>query len=601
MRVANRRSLIARALVGLTMLSASAMAARADELDPALSQIPSNAQFVALARNLSALQTKVNNLAVQLQLPVPPDMIGMFSKQIGINGGLDTSGSAAVVKVPLPKNADVPPTASGMVALLPTTDAKAMLAGFKPSDPVDGISTVTLPNEAESGFSAVTEDGKFVLLSDNKDSLAAYLAGLKTKSIAKVLSVPAGEQFLHNDVIFYSDVSSVREQVLQSVDSYVAMFRGMMAMAQARQGGADATELTKGIMDVELAELRKLITDASWTSTGIRLGEDGIGLTEAVHFMPTSKFALLCKNHAGLTAPDLSLLPADDYLLAGSATVDPDSLQSWMRDIGDEFLKDDTIANSAKLPDYKKMVDATVQTWGQVSAFKGSFVALPDTSKGLINGVMLIDSKDPDGYIKNAVELAKESTTAQANPMMKTTVTIKEKAVNVQGVDFTRIAMKFDKADNAPADDMAAQMMAKQLTVMMGADSTVNEYVGVVGGKVMVVVTNDPALIDRAVTAVLTKDNKLASGGTIGASNKDTLEAPMARAYLPILTWLTVANRYRGTAPAPAGGALAVGAVPAPAVVSAKTSDDGITGEFYLPRRTLISIVEQGKRLAGGE
>src|SRR5947208_145556 len=163
-----------RKAAGIAALVAMAVAAAGWGAEPAvLEKVPGDASAVLVVNNVKNLSQKLSNTLVRMNLPIPipPDLAGFALRNIGVTKGFDQNNSAAVLV--LKEEGDVTAMEPEFVMLLPTTDAKGMIAGFEPGEADEkGITEVTLP---KGGKGYVVTVDKWVAMAETKETLTKYL------------------------------------------------------------------------------------------------------------------------------------------------------------------------------------------------------------------------------------------------------------------------------------------------------------------------------------------------------------------------------------------------------------------------------------------
>ncbi|MGD0900985.1 MAG: hypothetical protein ABR915_24400 [Thermoguttaceae bacterium] len=155
-------------------------AARAAE--SVLTIVPSDALAVAVVKNPSEADAKVQKLAGMVQTPVPSPF-AQLKALMGIQKGLDEKGALAVIAFS-PSSGETEP---GGVFVIPVTDYKGFITQFKGAKPDERITEIEVAGE--KGFAA--RRGGYALLGfqkgrkplekvlDVKQSIAGELAGIE--------------------------------------------------------------------------------------------------------------------------------------------------------------------------------------------------------------------------------------------------------------------------------------------------------------------------------------------------------------------------------------------------------------------------------------
>ena len=586
-----------RGVLAVTVCAALAWAtlsARAAE--PAvLANVPDDAQVVFVVKDMKALSAKLNNTATRMGLPVPPDLLGALAQKMGFTKGLDQNGALAIMLVAAPKDApaapgDKPP----MVLLVPTTDAKVMLERFKPKALEGGISEVTLPNEDEDiGYAAPVD--KYVAFAETKSVLTGFLT--HKGALNKTLSPEALKAFENNDAVLYANAALAADKAVESIDEAKDGL-GMMMMMGAGAVGGDQAIFTQEILNGYFTAAKAIVSQSQTGMVTLRLSDAGATLGFVGRFKDESTLGKLVAAQKGVKSPDLTGLPAGDVLFAGAAGWDAASATAFAKKASDEFLASPKLQKVESYPQFKKMVDFELQMMGQLNALKFALYTPLDTTKGWINMVAISDVTDAAKYQAQVIQMMRDSkmmNAATMNPDLKFEVATKEKALTVKGVEFTKFTETFSAREATeekplkPETEQAVEIIKK----MYGAEGLV-VYLGAISPKqLLMVMGGDEKLMEKAVIAAQTNSDAVTKIPELAASAKEALPNALVVTYLPVDRWITLAKKQFGMdhgAREKDAGAVAIGGLPGPAVVSVSANGSTVTTEIHVPISLLISV-----------
>ncbi len=592
-----------RGLLAATTCLALALAAlNARAAEPAvLAQVPDDAQVVFVVKDMKALAAQLNNAATRMGIPVPPDLLAAAAQKLGLTKGLDQNGSLAVFLAAAPKEPAAPAAEPPLVILIPTTDGTAMLERFKPKAIDGGMFEVTLPNEdhEETGYAAIV--GKHVALAQTKEVLAAYLA--RKGALNKALSPDALRAFDRNDAVLYANVPLVADKASAVIDEARDGLGMLMAMSAGAAPG-DEGLLMQEVLGGYFTGAKAVLSQAQEGLVTLRLNDAGATLGFIGHFKEDSTIGKLIAAQKGIKSPDLTGLPAGSLLLAGAGNWDPTSASAFARKVADEFLASPKLQKLDSYAQLKKAADIELQAFGMLSGTRIALYQPADLSKGWIQAVAIADVSDPAKYQTLLAQAMQDSmmNAASMNPDLKTVVTVKDKALTVKGIDFTKYTTDFkvreatDEKPLRPETEQAAKMIHK----MYGPEGMVM-YVGPLGPKQMLMVMGgDEKRVAEAVTAAQTNSNALMQAPQMTAAANEALPNALMVAYLPVDQWLALAKKGLGLE---AGGREkpATAAAPvAPAVVSVAANGSTMTTEIHVPMSLAISVANSVKDLEGG-
>ena len=604
----SKRSFVRRSAVLAAALLASAVVSAVRAAEPAvLTLVPGDAYGVVVINNVRTFANKAANAATRLNLPLPPDLVGAATRNLGITKGFDANSSAALVllKPSAEKLAEgyfngQPPA----VILLPTSDAKGMMEPFSPgAADAKGISQVTLPsNPDEKGYVAVIED-KWIVFAQNRDDLTAYLA--RGASFAKTASPETLKVFENNDVVAWANVEKLGEGLDKVLDERQVDFAGMMDLANnvAAQQDKVAIATQKATIAGMFALTKQYLKDAKAAMITARLTDSGATLGMVGDFKPDSLIGKFVASQAAGGPVTLKGLPGGNFLAAAAMKWDSASISQVFGDFEARVLADPDVAKDPRAAELAKGFDTAKQI---IALTRGTSIVLLDPpaggKDGIINGAMLVDTTDAKKYLDLQIKVLQGGMAQAMNPGVVQNITVNPDGPTVSGVQLTKVTMKFDlkaaAGDNA-MDPQAQAMVGEVLQRIYGANG-LTVYMGVVGNKVLSIYGSDQTTLEAAVAAAKGNTDALATSPAIAATKDQVVANPIAFAYLPITRWVTLAQAMMKPGAAPASGAAAAGAAIAnapPVVVSMGVSGKMLTEELHVPIATITGVQEAVKRL----
>jgi hypothetical protein len=578
-------------------LLAMVVVARGAEGPAVLKEVPETAQVVIVVRDIQGLADKVSSLATRLDLPVPQDLIGMITKNIGVKEGLDKGGSMAMVLLPgrtiagMGEVGMVPPEP---VLIIPTTDAKALLAGFKPGEEKDGISDVTMPNDpTEKGFVARRE--KFVALAMKREHLEHYLAmkgNITGKMTAETLAAING-----NDISVYANVPELSKAYGETAKQYLKFVGNMMAPPPGRDGEMPVAMIVgKELSNLVFAAAGNFLEDAESSLLTVRLGDAGVTLGASGSFKKDSTWGKFIAAQKPNREVSLKGLPKfEEPLAAGSIYLDSSNITMMLTSLVERV----TTNPSATLPGAKGDVEQTTKAMviqkqmAEISSGGSFAVYTPADAKatGYLHAVFLIESTDAGKYVGLIAELAKMGSIDTAGSPIKVGVTVKENAETIGAVSVNRIKFTVNPLrDTAPASPAG-------LVNDIGGPNGITLTTAAVGKHAVLVLSSDRKLVAAAIEAAKKDSDELGASKEVAAVKGQVLANPSLVVYLPVDRWIAVAHLGK-----PAATGLALGLqppVPTPVVMSANVTGQTVRFELFVPMTTLTSGVEAVKMQFG--
>jgi len=564
-----------------------ALAPRALWAAPAdiLTQIPDDATGVVVIKDISTLQTQLQNYATQLHLPLPPNMVTTLLQGMGISKGFNIDGAAGLVmvKMPAPKEGQTP-AAKPYVLLLPTVDPKSMLETLQPTAPDNGISTVTLPNQTESGFVATV--GKFVAVAQEKEVLATFLAhkGTMDKLNPRLLAA-----FDTNDLVLYGNMATLHDLVAPQIDGYAAMFKGLaLATGQAQAMTKDQRALQDASQGMVLDALKQFLADAQGALVTGRLNEKGLTLGVASFFKPDTTMSKLALAANKCKPVDLVGLPNGNFLLAGAMAWDPASKADMVGKMAERLTAAPDLGAQAvqlkRILGIEKQMAATSQGVKFV-------VAAPGNDLKKMWASLVVDSNDPEKLESLLVEAASQPV-LDTDPDVTTKITVEPAAETVSKVRLTRYTIKMTLRAATP-DHPIAEEKLKALGVLTAAQGEKGfvVYSGVTTKKMVLFVGTDMQQAALGIQALQNNTADLANSADIKTLQDSVLKSPTGVVYVPVERWIGLVQAVTAPSTQPAGLALGGGAPPL--AISTTAGVDSMAGEILLPKALLLNLVQR--------
>jgi hypothetical protein len=590
-----RRSVL---LTAAMLLSAAVMDARAAEPE-VLTKVPADAYGLVVINNVRTLSSKISNAATRLNIPVPPDLVGYFTRRVGISKGFDANSSAALVllKPSAERQAEGyftgPPPA---VLLVPTSDAKLMLEPFTPGEADKaGIQQVTIPDTGDKGFAAVVD--KWVALAQSKEDLAAYLA--RTDAFSDKASSQVRHVFDVNDLVVWGNIPKLSNGVDKTIDNFETDLTGMMDLANVttNQDPVQAA-LSKQSVGIGFAFLKQFLKDADSTMLTLRLTDSGATAGIVGDFKSGSVIGKFVASQAGKTV-NLEGLPApagNGLLAAGAVNWDPASMTTIMTAFFDKLLSNETIAKDPRGVELRKQIDINKQMLSQITGMKFVFLDPSAGGKsGLLNGVLLMDVIDPVKFKTMQMDAIKSMLTSPSmDPNFKQNITTVPDAATIKDVKLSRINISLELRDSTPDKPITPQVrntleVAKRI---MGPDG-MTVYFGIIEKRAILIYGSDATTMESAVTAAKENSDNLSSNAAITATRDQVVGDPIAVSYLPLTRWILAAQALINPAGAPATGPASPAIANAPPIVlSAGVTGSMMTAELHLPIATIQGAQE---------
>ncbi len=589
------RNPLPRLLAAFLLTAAASVSAAPPEV---LTQIPADATGALIVPNLKSLSTNVSNMATRLNLsnrigiPLPPDLLGFLSRNLGITKGLDPNGSAAFVMLHLGENpmAGPPP----LILLLPTTDAAGMMEPFAPAAAdAEHVQEVTLPQNNDKGYVAVI-DNKFIAFAKDHDVLAGYL---KRPDAGKAMTLPAGTEksVETSDVSLWLNMPELAPLAKNGLANVAEQTSAMMAMTNASQSAFSAA-LQRHFISIYFDAFQAVVRDSNASLISLRLPDAGPTLLFSASLKPGSPTAQFLAQQMGTTALTLEGLPGNSYLMAAAGNVNGAALVGPVEQFMNSLMTDDDIANAPQAAGLKAVAGSVKELLPLIKGMKMVVLDPPsDSSKGLIQGAALIDTTDPAKYMQLTMEQYQHGDALQELMGGTADVVVHQvatpDALTVKGIKFAKVQVTYKLREETPGKPLApGAQEALQMIQMMYGPEGLTSYFGIVGKQVLLVMGPDPALIDTAITAAQSH----ADGLTPAVAKAQVPADAMGVAYLAIGKWVALAAKI--AAPQMADQFASAEKAP-PLVVSVSAGDNQYTEQVHLPLPALNTFLDLGMEL----
>jgi len=358
-----------------------------------LEAIPADAAAFVVIRDLETFSNKLTTIARQLGLPVGPEgpirtPLVMFKEHTGLDAGLITRGSVALVVLPAEQVAEL---AQRSAVLVPTDNFAGLIAPLKPKPLGAGRFAVTFARAA----SLAGKKGDFAVFAPNQATLQAILGA--RQGVLTRLNPDRLKRFEKSDVLVWIDgaralamarpfVEGMRAAASQPVN--VASPAGAAVLLHQAFGWFDA--LTDGLETVQLT---------------LAIGPGGIKIslytdakpgTPLAETMATARYA----DHCLLFAQ-----PAEGYAVACGGLIHPQSV-ARVADAVDALLGP---AGEPATPQARQLAQARTSMRNLLTscrAWSMSIAGLPaEQQQGLLGLVVGLRVDDAEGWIDRLADV----------------------------------------------------------------------------------------------------------------------------------------------------------------------------------------------------
>ena len=572
--------------IGCGVLALALLAAAGRGQTPAvLAQVPDNAVAVLVIKNVNALKDQLSSYGKAMGQAGPADPLPDILKAVGITDGFDAAGSLALVQVTLPAEAQPgSDPAIPFVVLMPTSDAKALLAGMTPGEVVDNITPITLP-PATPAYAATM--GKFVAISRNRAALVEFAThkGRMDKPAEELVAALDA-----NDMTIWIDVAE-EAKVLGPLWGPLAQ----MARLQARSTPGEAGAMQVRGLDMLDAVGATLASDARNVMVTARITNDGIALGFTGVFHPDSVMGKFAAAQKAMPAAVLTGLPAGSDVMAAAIKWDPALATTAMCNMMD-FLPANPMLQFN--PDMmQKLKQLMAQTIPLETGMRFGAYAPPGAKPTEMAYTTIVDAKEPQKVMDLTIKAAQ---TIYANPNpdgdVIFNVKVEPDALTVKGVHLTRTTTQVHLREETPDHPIshAVRRQFEQMHKTFPAEGLVSNM-GVVNDKVVTIITRDEKVIAQTLEAVQNNTDNFSAMAGNPVVRALTLPDASALFFVRMDRFVQMAKAAAGMEdPAPASEPATQPTTQRdllPLIGSLNAGTRTVTVQLAVPRETLLKLV----------
>ena len=567
------------AVLVMSLSVAASQGSRAGEsgLKAALASIPSDAVAFVLIPSVETLDRDYQQTisAMGLEPLIPPAMksiVGLLKQQVPALGGLDESGSLALVLM----RADM---LFGLLEkqalLIPTKDPQAMIASMEGQRWEEGLWSVKIAGQG--GYAAISETHLIVAASAEvakaiKDSKTGMDSRLKATELRALTGL---------DLALWIDADWLLKMLKPMIDGFLTP---MMMHASGGAFSAMSAAMNKQQLD-------EFVEGVATVSLGVSLEPSGLGLRFAMTSKPGSELAKQTKIRT-TTGSLLEGLPATEYMVALGETVGPAQRAASPKTLDSLFsiLDDVEGIDAEQVQRFKALISELLP---MISSIRAAVIPLAPGPDGLVGISVVMDVSDSKRWLElvgKKVDLGKQVLAGVGGKgsygMLKelsTAITHKVDAEEINGVTVQHF-----KLDLARLKDVAEADLEKVMKVI---------------GREGLLVRVAP--VDSKTVVLRLGGGKGPMGVLIEQAKKR--EAPLARdagirkvaSHLPkeragvtyfavdrIVTWVQNVMKVLEEE----GPPFQMSAINAPVAVAVSGSDGLVQGDLFVPMELMIAV-----------
>lgn len=491
-----------RGLVGCAGVACGLLATMAAASPPVLDKVPSNAMAVIATPSVAQLQKNLGSLATAVDSPIPMPGVEDLLAQLGIEKGIDTSKSIAMVILGPAnggKNANGKPMneaelkaamEKNLFVLVPTANYNEFVGNFDVK-PGAGVDSGKIDGD-ETYFKNI--GGGYAAMSPSKSVLEAFEGKGGNQAAMDASLGKSGKAVADSSDIF----------IVLNMD--VARAFQPMIMDKVKEGmeGNPAGLALEGMGEGELGQwVETMSKDAQTLIIGMKPDAMGFSVDLAMSFRTGSAMATAFSG-TGNTAPLISKLPNQPYFFAGAI----DFSSPGLRKLWDDFSKKAAAAGGEA-----GLADVPME---QIRNSDGASFLVGAPQGGIMGGMLTstigyFRTAKPAEAIESMKKALADLNGKDAGPV-KLQTTFESGGAEVDGTAVDSYSIKFSPADDEEADPQVG--MATQ--IIFGAAGGPGGYISKQDNGMLMSLSKNSLLMSAAM--------KAAKGGESVGSDKLTAQ-----------------------------------------------------------------------------
>lgn len=563
-------------------------------LPDVLKLAPKDAQVVIVVPNIQTLRKKFDTFAESLGLKNMPGYVNPvdeIKRELNVGDGFNENGSALIVMSKL-ENAIENGEDPLVTVAVPVSNYDKFIAPYKPTKEGD------LHVFDAGGETVYTrKSGKHCIMSPTKSLVADFKPGNNTDAIAKAAGTLGKRYLASSDVSIYVNVESLAPILRQKLDEgYRDMADLFDAFGQGDDAQAQMMKTSKAMASMFIEGLDSMLRDTTVAVLAGDMDSKGIGMTFTAQFREGSQLAKIFPG-GGNASNLLAKLPGDPYMFAGAMDFNGINLAK----IADTMAK--------QMPkDGGWIADMMKQSLPLMAKAKGMAMVypVPQNPAGILGGfggISLVETDDPDGYLKLNQKYVKSMNSlkmdlgpdAEGKPMQLTFASKYDANVfEIDGVSVDQYQIKM----NMPPELL--RQMGPMAGVMMGMGMTNQTgYVAKKGKYVLMTTLADTNMVKAGLKA-LSDGKGLGAEGPTAKTRKVGLPGKTAGEF-----YISVGGIIKTVQPfiammAPNGPQIQVPENLPPIAMGLSAQDSGMAVRFYAPMPLITWIKDFAMQMQAG-
>jgi len=480
-----------KALAVCAGISYGFAASLATATPPVLDRVPRNAMAVIAVNSPEKLQKNISALAGAIQVPIPIPGVEDMLAQMGLEKGVDSTKSMAMVLLPVPadaKNVNGEPLTQDEIGeeigkhayfIVSASDYSQFIGNFSAAS-VDGVDTGSMQGEP-AYFKNL--GGGFAAMSPNKDVVQGLAAdGGNQGAVDASLGVHGKRIADTADIVMIINVEAARAvapdfgQILDQMGDNPAAFAASQMMGE---GGDEF--------------IRHMVDQSRTVTVGISPEALGVSVDVGMAFKEGSELAGMFAGE-GAASSLTSKLPNQPYFLTVAVDASSPGMRKMVDSLAAKFPKDEQAGLPGMLLE-------------QLKASDGGAFGIGAPAGGVMGGIFTgtiayLRTSKPDGYIAAMKQGLTELNGQPMGPFSAQTSYTSDDG-EVDGSKVDTYAVKFKPAD----EDNADPQMGMATMMMFGPAGGPAGYIAKVDGGIIQTMSKNSLLMGAALKAAKGGDN----------------------------------------------------------------------------------------------
>ena len=553
---------------------------------PIVSVIPVNCRAVVVFHHLRGIDGKIRGLEKRLNVPGGSDPLQNMQAALGITGGLNENGSAALVFM-APPAGRAPTATKAVVGVLPALNFGALHQGFEAGKPRHGIAAGTTPNGRTM---YLADRAGYLLLAPQRPVLREFLA--QTRPLGAALPPAYRRAIAANDISVYLNIPMWRRTARTAL-RHLRALTGLIGQTQ----GAN-TAATLGALRLESRAIEQVLAGTNRLLMTVRRGRGGLTLQAMADFQPGTTVARLLEAQQPLLANPLIGLPKEPFLGVVADRFNGQAVADWLGTLN----RPQQHGGAAPTP-MAALVAGYRTAIANYTGGRAMYLPPRRRRDGLFRVISIKQCRSAPQAMAQIAQMTRLALPQNLGGAGYT-VTIASHAIRIGGVAFTRIKVGL-RPKNLPSEQAA--LVQQMLALLFGGDSLTIYAAPISATEILESVGVNRHDLAAALASARRGQDPLDQLRSTHQWQRHLLPHPNFILAFALGRWVSLlADRLQralqdgeAVMPAPRPAAVVQGGPETPVVASAAVVGDRMRIKAYLPTSTLLHLVDKGRELFG--